>query len=215
MQSVRSQSPVPPPIAELRAALNARFPGAIQTLKPNNAESSPRKERSAPSSSLLAPLRQVEPLHLGKISEVVGAPGSGGCSLVLKAIAASLHSTADASVQSQRYASWIDLTESFYPPAAASLGVPLERLILIRPSELTLALHALEIILRGGSTHSVILDVPENTPPLKLGTYHRLKRRVRESGCGLCVLTPHSIIPTNHRIVLDDHLEMHKYGRTA
>ena len=214
MQSVRSQRPIPPPIAELRAALNARFPGAIQTLKPNNAESSPRKERSAPSSSLPAPLRQAEPLHLGKISEVVGAPGSGGCSLVLKAIATSLHSTADASVQSQRYASWIDLTESFYPPAAASLGVPLERLILIRPSELTLALHALEIILRGGSTHSVILDVPENTPPLSWGHITGSSEEFRRVVVGYAYLL-HSIIPTNHRIVLDDHLEMHKYGRTA
>jgi hypothetical protein len=187
------------PVETLRAALSARFPGAIHSLQPPEPQS-PRTQESSP---LPNAIQRIEPLYSGQISEVINAPGSGGCSLVLRHIAEALKKTPHAQLESYRYATWIDLTGSFYPPAAATLGVPLRQLILIRPTDFHLALQAIEIVLRGGAAHSIVLDIPENTPAMKLGTYHRLKRRVRDSDCALCILTPHSIVPTSYRVVLD------------
>ena len=102
-----------------------------------------------------------------------------------------------------RYAVWIDMTDSLYPPAAAALGVPLDRLLLIKLSELHQALQVVEIVLRGGAAQTIVLDVPKQTPPMRLGTYHRLRHRVRDSRCSVCILTPQSIVPTPHRVVLD------------
>ena len=205
--SILSQSPTlpAPRVAQLRAALEARFPGVVRALEPSEIESSQSSQTCLP--PVVEPLSDngvnTSPFHEGQISEVVGRPGAGGCSIVLRSIAAALQSVNTLHKQINRYAVWIDLTGSLYPPAAATLGVPLKQLLLIHPSDLQQALQVVEIILRGGSAHSIVLDIPQHTPPLRLGTYHRLRHRVRGTGCGLCILTPHSIVPTPYRIELE------------
>ena len=207
-------------ITQLQAALMARFPGAVQPLSgpidtheslpglrpspSNEALSSERPARSVQAHTTITPLappvREEPPIRHGYISEVIGPHGAGGCTLVLRHIADLLTRKSALQSKSTRYAIWIDLKGSLYPPALVALGVPLERLLLIQPTELQQALQAIEITLRGGAAYAIVLDVPNHTPPLRLGVYHRLRQRIRNTDCGLCILAPHSIAPTPYRL---------------
>jgi len=102
-----------------------------------------------------------------------------------------------------RYAAFIDLNAELYPPAAAALGVPLKRLLLVRTGELNVALRVTEALLRGGATKLIAVDMQRDARPLRLSTYHRLRRHVRNSGTALVFMVSSSIIPADNRISLD------------
>lgn len=164
------------PLHELRVVLERRFPTAWRTRE--------------------ARIHDPAAIPDGAVTEVVGPPGSGGCTLVLRRVVEVLEGG------SERYAAFIDLARELYPPAAAALGVPLSRLLVIRATGLEEALQATEILLRGGATRVIVMDLPPGTPPLRLSTYHRLRRRVRESGAALVLLTRVTLVPADHRIEL-------------
>ena len=187
-------------LEQLRESLAARFPGAGITrleasYSPNSAASSvsprPRDSLSAIAASASAP----EPLPTHGVVEVVGSAGQGGSTRVLSHLAGLL------AVQG-RYAAWIDLAHTLYPPAAASLGVPMDRLLMVRTSDLALSLRAAEVILRGGAVRAVVMDMPASCQPLRLAAYHRLRRHARASGVGLIVLAERSLVPADHRVDL-------------
>lgn len=126
---------------------------------------------------------------------MIGRAGAGGCTYVLEHIAKVL-SVGD------RYAAFVDLVGELYPPAVAALGVPLQRLLIIRLNEWPLVLRVVETLLRGGATRVVCVDVPPDSPRMRLSTYHRLRRRVRETGGALVFLSSSSVVPADHRIEL-------------
>ena len=103
-----------------------------------------------------------------------------------------------------RYAAFVDMAGEIYPPAIAALGVPLNQLLLIQVPEVTLALRAVETLLRGGAARFVVLDLPAGVRPLRYSTYHRLRRHVMENGSSLVFLTPQSVSPADRRIDLDE-----------
>ena len=165
-------------VADLKSALAHRFPTAFRghSVMPGGAD----LESTIPT---------------GAVTEVVGTPGSGGCTLVLQWIARVLK-------EGSQYAAFIDLTGEFYPPAAAALGVPLHRFLLIRAGDLRGAWRLVEVMLQGGAIPLIVVDLPSGTRPISLSTYHRLRRRVRASGGALVVLSRSSVFPADRRIKL-------------
>lgn len=93
------------------------------------------------------------------ILEISGPPGSGRTRLALMLVAAMAGSSRGLPV------AWVDPAHQLYPPAAAALGVPLDRLLLIRPPAVGLAgadaLHpevwTMEQLLRSGCFPLVVL----------------------------------------------------------
>lgn len=163
------------PLEQLRGTLQRRFPVAFRT----------REAVRAPEAQLAE----------GAVTEVIGPVGAGGTSLVLRRVAEVL-------AVPGRYAAFVDLGRELYPPAAAALGVPLARLLLLRPHDLGVALRAVELLLRGGAARIVAMDLPERTPPLRLSTYYRLRQHVLRSGVTLVLLARASVVPADHRISL-------------
>jgi hypothetical protein len=172
---------------QLQATLRERFPKALSEL--GMAASSPngtRRSEATPREALL---------RAGSVTEVMGALGSGGTAALLDALGHDLQA------HPTRYAVYVDLEGTFYPPAAAQYGVPLDRLLLVRPFELAIALRVVEVCLLGGAVRTVVLDVPTSLQPLRLATYHRLRRRVREGGTAFVVRArDHSVVPADHRV---------------
>ena len=103
----------------------------------------------------------------GALAEIVGTPGSGKTALALSAAA---RATAEGAL-----AAFVDARGELYAPAAAALGVDLERLLIVRPPapavrgsararELTSAvrdaLWAAEALLGSGAFAVVAVDAP-------------------------------------------------------
>ncbi|MBT9554406.1 MAG: hypothetical protein IV100_00200 [Myxococcales bacterium] len=171
---------------QLRATLRERFPKALSELGAAALVPGTRRCETPPREALL---------RAGAVTEVMGTLGSGGTSALLDALGHDLQA------HPTRYAVYVDLEGTFYPPAAAQYGVPLDRLLLVRPFELAIALRVVEVCLLGGAVRTVVLDVPASLQPLRLPTYHRLRRRVREGGTAFVVRArEHSVVPADHRV---------------
>ncbi|MFT7625392.1 MAG: hypothetical protein ACI9WU_004583 [Myxococcota bacterium] len=112
--------------------------------------------------------------------------------------------------QHGRWAAWIQMPTAsgeLYPPAAAALGVPLWRLLVLQVVEVNTAMRAAEALLRGGAARLVAMDMGADAKPLRLSTYHRLRHQVMDSGAALVFLSPHSIVPADYRIDLNQSRE--------
>ncbi len=88
------------------------------------------------------------PLEWGTLIEWLGAEGSGAATLAL-VLAANV-------VREEGAFIVIDSRGEFYPPAAANLGIPLERSVIVRPGNNADALWALEQSLRSGAAAVVL-----------------------------------------------------------
>lgn len=181
-------------VEALRSALVRRFPGVVVGLAGATAEPAARANVAA------------DELRDGAITEFVGQPGDGGTTRLIEGVAKVLER------RPQRYGLWLDLEGTFYPPGAAQLGIPLERLLLIRTADLVTGLAAVELALRGGAVCVAAVDVPARVPPLRLSLYHRLRRRVRESGAVLVFLARQSVVPADHRHTLGEALPQVERG---
>ena len=70
----------------------------------------------------------------GKLTEITGLASSGKLTLALRALATA--------VRAGGVAAYIDLPGTFYPPAAAAMGIDLERLVVVRPKDEAAAVKA-------------------------------------------------------------------------
>jgi|GEM_PF-5660100 RecA/RadA recombinase len=172
----------PSTVKELRTDLVKRFPQACVGL-----------EMMEESVSGFASERA---FAAGLITEVVAEVGAGGCSLVLKHMADLLASNPG------RYGAFIDGSGQLYPPAVAAMGIPLHRLILIRPDTLITALKAVELLVVGGGVRMIVLDLPADTAPVRLSAVHRLRRMIRKQDVALALLVRHVLVPADCRIAL-------------
>lgn len=93
---------------------------------------------------------------------------------------------------------YVDLAGDFYPPAAAQLGAPLHRVLVLRPQVATQCLWAVEQVLRCRTVKAAIL------PDVRINTYvsRRLQLAAESSGClGLLLRTlPLRSIETSQRL---------------
>jgi hypothetical protein len=104
----------------------------------------------------------------GRVAEVAGARSSGKAALVL---AAAARATACG-----RLVAWIDAHRELYPPAAAALGVDLDRLLVVRPARGTsmalAAARAAEIVAQSRAFVLIVVDLGaaklEGTPAARL-----------------------------------------------
>ncbi|QSQ25810.1 recombinase RecA [Pyxidicoccus parkwayensis] len=88
---------------------------------------------------------------LGQAVELCGEAASGRTSLALSAVAAA-H-------KEERLCAWVDGPRELYPPAAAALGVDLERLLIVRPQAPEQRVWAAVQLARSGAFACVVLDL--------------------------------------------------------
>ena len=87
----------------------------------------------------------------GKLTEFTGPSSSGKLTLALRVLATSM---AEGGV-----AAYIDLPGTFYPPAAAAMGIDLERLVLVQPADGAAAVKAASILLLSEGFDALLLDL--------------------------------------------------------
>jgi hypothetical protein len=96
-------------------------------------------------------------LPRGRITEITGGPSSGKTSLVLHIIATATRAGLPVA--------YIDLARSFYPPSAAAAGTHLDRLLLVRVSDVARAMKAADILLRGQAFPLVVFGWSNDPEP--------------------------------------------------
>lgn len=136
-------------LAALRRDLREAFPSSIPSL---NADGKLHSAFSGLSTALpgLDQLLAGQGLPKGRISELTGATTSGKTAVALQIVAAA--------TKAGQAVAWIDLPRAFFPPSAQAAGVQLDRLVIIRPADVTEALKAADILLRGQSFALIVFD---------------------------------------------------------
>lgn len=138
----------------------------------------------------------------GRISEIIGAPGSGKTSLAA-AFAASSTSCGEV-------AAWLDASGAFDPDSMAAAGVELKRLLWASfkntpssrlpgtmPSRHSSAiLKAAEMILAAGGFGLVIIDFGDDARPLPQSPALRLARAAERSGAAVIALATYRMCGT-------------------
>jgi protein ImuA len=94
----------------------------------------------------------------GAISHLAGGPASGKTGLALEILAAALREGG--------LAAFVDGRGELYPPAAESLGIDLERMLVVRVTgDAATGLWAAEAILASGAFAAAAIDVPASGLP--------------------------------------------------
>jgi protein ImuA len=157
----------------------------------------------------------------GFLSELRGGPSSGKTAVALSLVAA---------LREDELAAFVDGTGELYPPAAAALGVDLDRLLVVRPARSTPvrprarpdpALWAAEALLASGAFAVVVVDVPLPARGGADGLLRRLQTAAERGGTiGLWLSTPRSgaRVPAGVRLDLslrDGRIVARREGGTA
>ena len=121
-------------------------------------------------------------LPLGQGVELWGEAASGRTSLALRAVAAA--------GREQRLCAWIDGPRELYPPAAAALGVDLQRLLIVRPKAPGQLVWTAVQILRSGAFACVVLDLTHTGVRPGLAEGRKLQDAAGKGGAVLLLLTP-------------------------
>ncbi len=121
-------------------------------------------------------------LPLGVALELHGEAASGRTSLALRAAAAA--------TREKRLAAWVDGPSELYPPAAAALGVHLERLLIVRPKAFGQLVWTAVQLCRSGAFSCVVLDLTHTGVRLSLAEGKKLSDAAFRSGALLLLLTP-------------------------
>lgn len=91
----------------------------------------------------------------GAVTQLIGPAASGKTSIALGAAAEAMRHGA--------LAAYVDGGHDLYPPAVHARGVALERLVVVRPQTVSLALWSVEVLVASGAFRVVIAHVPELT----------------------------------------------------
>jgi recombination protein RecA len=121
-------------------------------------------------------------LPLGHAVELCGEPASGRTSLALRILAAA--------TRERRLAAYVDAPAELYPPAAAALGVSLERLLIVRPKTAPDAVWSALQLARSGAFAAVVLDLTHTGLRLALPQSKKLADAAVHGGALLTLLTP-------------------------
>ena len=162
--------------AALESLLRARKLDVTLTADPGAALVRP--ERLAPTGDAALDAALGGGLRRGHLSEIVGAPSTGRTSLALTALAAAANRGEAVAL--------VDTRDTFDPASAAARGLPLARLLWVRPStrlgtgpstglgtgpstglgtdDATRALKACSLILQAGGFGLVVFDLAEIAP---------------------------------------------------
>jgi hypothetical protein len=137
-------------------------------------------------------------LPRGGLTEICGPPCSGRTSVLLSALAAR---TAQAEV-----CALVDGRDGFDPYAAQAAGVRLEQLLWVRCREIEQALHATDLLLRGGGFGLIAVDLadidPKTVRSVPLNAWFRFRRAVEDTPSILLLLEQESNAKTCASLVL-------------
>ena len=92
-------------------------------------------------------------LPCGKLTELTGGSSSGKLTLALRALTTAMNIGG--------VAAYVDLPGQFYPPAAAAMGIDLQRLAVVRPGDAKGALRAASNLLNSEGFDAVLLDMAD------------------------------------------------------
>ncbi len=122
-------------------------------------------------------------LPRGRLSEVVGALGSGRTSLLLALLAAA--------TAAHEVTALVDVSNSFNPLTARHARVDLTSILWVRPPSLRQGMHCAELILSAGGFGLVALDLEGvSLRHMRHHSWPRLARAAERSGAALVVLAP-------------------------
>jgi len=119
---------------------------------------------------------------LGEISELAGPSSSGKTALAL--------TVAAERTRAGQLVAYVDGRGQLYPPAAAALGVSLERLLIVRPPSGTARdlFRAADILLRSRSFALVVIDMPTDRKRIALSASQRLRTAASRSKTAVVLL---------------------------
>lgn len=114
-------------------------------------------------------------LAVGRLTEIAGAPSSGKTALTLGIIA-----------RLEGLVAYVDGRDQLYPPAAAALGVDLERMLVVKPPVVDIS-RATEILIRSRGFDLIAVDLPAQHR-LARSIAHRLRTAAHQTRTTLVVL---------------------------
>ncbi|MFT3707345.1 MAG: hypothetical protein QM817_06725 [Archangium sp.] len=122
--------------------------------------------------------------RLGTGVELCGEDASGRTTVALSVVAAA--------GREKRLSAWVDGPQELYPPAAVTMGVDLQRLLIVRPKSPGQLVWAAMQLLRSGAFTCVVLDVTRTGLKLSMTDTKKLLDATRTGGSLLVLLTPAS-----------------------
>ena len=119
--------------------------------------------------------------RLGTGVELCGEEASGRTTVALSLVAAA--------GREKRLSAWVDGPSELYPPAAAAMGVSLERLVIARPKAPGQLVWTAMQLLRSGAFTCVVLDVTHTGVQLTMTDAKKLLDAARTGGSLLVLVT--------------------------
>jgi hypothetical protein len=119
--------------------------------------------------------------RLGSGVELCGEEASGRTTVALSLVAAA--------GREKRLSAWVDGPSELYPPAAAAMGVSLERLLIARPKSPGQLVWTAVQLLRSGAFTCVVLDVTHTGVQLTMTDAKKLLDAARTGGSLLVLVT--------------------------
>lgn len=126
-------------------------------------------------------LDELGAFRLGSGVELCGEEASGRTTVALWLVAAA--------GRERRLSAWVDGPQELYPPAAAAMGVALDRLLIARPKASSQLVWAAMQLLRSGAFTCVVLDVMHTGLKLTMTDTKKLLDAARTGGSLLVLLT--------------------------
>jgi hypothetical protein len=128
-----------------------------------------------------AELDDLGAFRLGSGVELCGEEASGRTTVALSVVAAA--------GREKRLSAWVDGPQELYPPAAAAMGVALDRLLIVRPKVVGQLVWSAVQLLRSGAFTCVVLDVMHTGLQLTMTDAKKLLDAARTGGSLLVLLT--------------------------
>ncbi|UCD64262.1 MAG: hypothetical protein JSW34_02155 [Candidatus Zixiibacteriota bacterium] len=171
-------------IAELKEMLNKKWPeAAFKTTG----------EKQAVFSTDIKAIDSLFPhggIPFGQLVEITGPISSGKTSLLYKMLVR---------ITCEGTAVYFDLSNTFFPSAAAYFGVDLDRLVVVRTGDVLEGMRATEIVLQYQQAACAVLDLTGEKKLLPMGLLHRLRMQtVKSKGLVIFLTEDNShIIPSS------------------
>jgi RecA/RadA recombinase len=142
-------------LSQLRRLIIQKWPEAVLS---NDGLSEPVFHTGIASLDALFPRRGIP---YGQMIEITGAVGSGKTSLLFMMTGA---------LTKSGMVAYIDLSGSFFPTAAASCGVDVEKLSIVKPDNFVMGLRNAELLLSHQRVDSIVVDLTSAHPSTALRT---------------------------------------------
>jgi len=167
---------MPSSIAELRTILERRWQGAVP--RPQAGYDGIARGFRAQGFELLLGSNS---FPAGRLVELFGARSSGKTTLAFAMLAAC--------TRAGGIGAYIDLSQTFFAPAAAAAGIDMRRLIVVRPRGAAASLRALDALVRGGACAVVAFDGSEVPGVLRAQHCARLAAQAEKTGTTVLIVS--------------------------